>query len=98
MTRSRNAVLVFGAFMLGFWLLTRTGAVGDAVLGNAIWVAVAAMSVIVIVKTIRHGAGRRGTYGQDAAMPDGIRRWVLGKPDADPDGRSGRGLAEGERE
>lgn len=89
MKLSRNPLIVFGAYILVFWVLLWAGSSGDLVLRAAIWAILGTMSAVAIFKTLQRGGGRRGTHGQDAAMPDRARRWVFDEPDPKVDQGSG---------
>ncbi len=77
----RNPFVVAGVFVGVFLALLEAGSTGDFVLGTAILLAVVLMSIVVVVRAFRRKDGRQSGFGQDAAMPDSIRRWVLDEPD-----------------
>lgn len=77
---SFRALLVFLLFVAGFALALRVPAQADPIARALIWGWVAAMSVVAVVLTVRRGGAR----GQDAAVPDRLRRWMLGEPSDQP--------------
>jgi hypothetical protein len=80
---SFRALLVLLVSVAIFLLLLRTGSTGDSLVGWATLAVIAAMSVVALVLTITRG----GTYGQDAAVPRWLRRWLLDEPRKDESDR-----------
>ena len=74
-----RALLVFIVFLAAFGVLMQWGSRGDLLARAVIWTLVAAMSVVAVVGAIMQG----GVYGQDAAVPKRLRRWLLGESDDD---------------
>jgi lysylphosphatidylglycerol synthetase-like protein (DUF2156 family) len=77
---TRHPIVVFVAFWALFLLLLRSGSSSaDLFVRAAIWAAILTMSGIAIFKMVWHR--RMDPHGQDATMPDRIRRWVLDEHD-----------------
>lgn len=76
---SFRALLVLLVFVAVFLLLLQVGPTGDTIVGWVILAVIAAMSVVALALTLTRG----GTYGQDAAVPGWLRRWLLGESPED---------------
>lgn len=77
---SFRALLVLLLFIAGFALVLRVPVQADPIARALIWGCVAATSAVAVVLTIRRGGAR----GQDAALPDRLRRWMLGESSDPP--------------
>jgi hypothetical protein len=72
-----SGLITFAAFFLVFWGMTQART-GDVLVRSVIWAAVLLLSAYVLVRLWRVGA-----HGTDytAALPPGVRRWLLGESD-----------------
>ena len=75
----RNPIVVAVGFAVIFLLLLESrSSTADLAIELAIWLSFLSMSIVAVVRMLRH---RAGPYGPRAILPTQFRRWFFDEPD-----------------